>query len=248
MVIILLMQCTQAAYAYGVSISWNGNTESDLEGYKVYYGTSTHTYHDVIDVGPFTSAVIDGLSGGVAYFFAVTAYDTSGNESAASQEVRATIPAASSNVYTLTITTRGAGRGTVTASPAGPTFSAGTTVTLTAVPDSNSTFAGWSGGYSGTNGDRCIVVMNANASISAAFNLKKYTITAGAGSGGSISPSGSISVDAGSYRTFVFTPRRGYRVSSVRIDGISISPVASYTFNNVRANHTIAVAFRRTYR
>ncbi len=65
MVIILLMLCTQAAYAYGVSISWNGNTENDLEGYKVYYGTSTHTYHDVIDVGLFTSAVIDGLSAGV---------------------------------------------------------------------------------------------------------------------------------------------------------------------------------------
>lgn len=239
---------TQLAHAYGVSISWNSNIESDLAGYRVYYGASARNYQDVIDVGPFTSAVIDGLSSGLTYYFAVTAYDTSGNESAASQEVRATIPAASPATYTLTVTKRGTGTGTVTASPAGTTFSAGTAVTLAARPDSNSVFAGWSGGYSGTAGDRCYVVMNNNASISAAFNLKTYTITASAGFGGSISPSGSVSVSAGSRRTFVFTPWRGYRISSVKIDGISISPIASYTFNNMRANHTISVSFSRTYR
>lgn len=243
-----MMQFTQLAYAYGVSINWNRNSESDVAGYKVYYGTTAHNHQNMLDVGPFTTAVIDGLNGGATYYFAVTAYDTSGNESADSQEVQATIPTPSSTIYTLTTTKRGTGTGTVTTSPTGTTFSAGTAVTLTATPNSNSTFAGWSGGYSGSVGTQCIVIMNDNVSVSAAFNLKMYTITASAGSGGSISPSGSISVNAGSYRTFVFTPSRGYRISSVRIDGISISPITSYTFNNINGNHTISASFKRITR
>jgi len=245
-----MMQFTQLASAVGVSISWNDNAESDLAGYKVYYGTAPHTYRNTLDVGPFTSAVIDGLSSGTTYYFAVTAYDTSGNESADSQEIQATIPAPapSPSTYTLTVTRQGAGSGTVTTSPSGTTFSAGTSVTLTAAPDANSTFAGWTGGYSGSSGTSCVVVMNGNKSVSATFNLKTYTITAGAGRGGSISPTGSSSVNAGSYRTFVITPSSGYVTSSVKIDGITISPIGSYTFNNITRNHSISASFRRVTR
>jgi hypothetical protein len=248
MLIVFMMQFTQLAYAYGVSINWNRNSESDIAGYKVYYGTATHNYQNMLDVGPFTTAVIDGLNGGVTYYFAVTAYDTSGNESVNSQEVQAIIPTASSNIYTLTITKKGTGTGTVTTSPTGTTFSAGTAVTLTATPNSNSTFAGWSGGYSGSLANKCIVIMNNNVSVSAAFNLKTYTITASAGRGGSISPAGSISVNSGSYRAFIFKPNTGYCISSVKIDGISISPITSYTFNNIKANHTISASFKRLIR
>ena len=349
-----MMHFTQSAYAYGVSINWNKNSESDVAGYKVYYGTATHNYQNMLDVGPFTAAVIDGLSGGVTYYFAVTAYDTLGNESGVSQEVLATMPTApviscsttsltnscaqgnnassrtlqvwnsgtgtlnynastnqswitcaqpsgsstgisdkktlsfnysASNlapgVYTatitisssgasntpqtipvtltvlpptiapsptsltLTITKAGTGTGTVTSSPTGTTFSAGTTVTLTATPNSNSTFAGWSGGCSGSLTTKCTVIMNSNISGSAAFNLKTYTITASAGTGGSISPSGSNSVNSGSYKTFIITPGTGYSTGSVKIDGISISPITSYTFNNINANHTISASFIR---
>lgn len=87
-----MIQFAELAHASGVSISWLKNTESDVAGYKVYYGTTTRNYQHSIDVGPFTSAVIDGLNGGVTYYFAVTAYDTSGYESAYSLEVQATIP------------------------------------------------------------------------------------------------------------------------------------------------------------
>lgn len=239
------MQCPQVVLASGVSISWNRNLESDVAGYRVHYGTSSRDYRNTIDVGPFTSAVIDGLISGTTYYFAVTAYDMSGNESADSQEVHATIPAATPSTYTLTVATQGTGSGTVTTSPSGTTFPAGTTVTLFAAPDAKSTFAGWSVGYSGSSGSSCVVVMGSNKSVSATFNLKTYTIYAGAGKGGSIAPSGSSTAYAGSYKTYVITPASGYCTSSVKIDGISISPIGSYTFNNISRNHTIYASFRR---
>ena len=70
-----------------------------------------------------------------------------------------------------------------------------------------------------------------------------YTIKAIAGTGGSISPSGSISVREGRDQTFTITPDKGYAVSNVKIDGKSIGAVKSYTFENVRRTHTIEVIF-----
>lgn len=91
-IIVLFIQFTHLAYALGVRISWREDPESDIAGYKVHYGTATRNYQYSIDVGPFTNADIDGLSEGVTYYFAVSAYDTLGKESAYSKEVQATIP------------------------------------------------------------------------------------------------------------------------------------------------------------
>ena len=68
-----------------------------------------------------------------------------------------------------------------------------------------------------------------------------YTIKATAGSGGSISPSGNVSVREGGDQTFTITPDKGYAVSNVKIDGKRIGAVKSYTFENVRRAHTIEV-------
>ena len=70
-----------------------------------------------------------------------------------------------------------------------------------------------------------------------------YTIEATAGAGGSISPSGSVSVREGRDQTFTITPDKGYAVSTVKIDGKSIGAVKSYTFENVSRTHTIEVVF-----
>ena len=72
-----------------------------------------------------------------------------------------------------------------------------------------------------------------------------YTIKATAGTGGSISPSGSVSVREGRDQTFTITPDKGYAVSNVKIDGKSIGAVKSYTFENVRRTHTIEVIFMK---
>ena len=90
--IVFITLCTQFAYASGVKLSWVENSASDVAGYKAYYGTASRSYQSNVDAGTFTSVEIDGLTPGVTYYFAVTAYDNSGNQSAYSQEVQATIP------------------------------------------------------------------------------------------------------------------------------------------------------------
>ena len=72
-----------------------------------------------------------------------------------------------------------------------------------------------------------------------------YTIKATAGVNGSISPTGNVSVREGRDQTFTITPDKGYAVANVKIDGKSIGAVKSYTFENVRRNHTIEVSFAR---
>ena len=76
-------------------------------------------------------------------------------------------------------------------------------------------------------------------------NYSYYTIKATAGAGGSISPSGNVSVREGRDQTFTITPDKGYAVANVKIDGKSIGAVKSYTFENVSRTHTIEVIFMK---
>ncbi len=85
--------------------------------------------------------------------------------------------------------------------------------------------------------------MTANHSIRVTFAIDQFTITASAGSNGSISPSGTVSVNYGLNQTFNFTPSTGYHVDSLIVDGVNQASASSYTFNNVTANHTIRVTF-----
>jgi hypothetical protein len=71
------------------TISWNANTEADLAGYRVYVGTTSGSYSFA---GPFevtsgTSFTVPNLPFGTTYFFAVSAFDKTGNESTKSAEV-----------------------------------------------------------------------------------------------------------------------------------------------------------------
>ena len=72
-----------------------------------------------------------------------------------------------------------------------------------------------------------------------------YVIKASAGTNGSISPSGSVSVSAGSNKTFTIMVNAGYKISDVLVDGKSVGAVDSYMFEKVRANHTIEVLFAK---
>lgn len=75
---------------YSMKVIWPANTESDLAGYKVYWGTASGTYPNSQNAGNATSYTITGLTDGTKYYIAVTAYDTEGNEGAKSIEATGT--------------------------------------------------------------------------------------------------------------------------------------------------------------
>ena len=84
-----------------------------------------------------------------------------------------------------------------------------------------------------------------NHSISVTFKpeVVTHTITATAGSNGSITPSGAVTVTDGADQTFTITPNKGYQIANVLVDGKSVGAVSSYTFQDVTADHTIYATF-----
>ena len=69
----------------------DGSPLTDLAGYKLYYGTSSGVYGTNLDIGNGITYKMSNLEDGIIYYFAVTAYDTGGNESNFSNEVSKTI-------------------------------------------------------------------------------------------------------------------------------------------------------------
>jgi len=78
-------------FVVSVHLAWDANTEPTLSGYKLYYGKATRTYSIAVDVGKVTDYVLTGISEDKPIFFAVTAYDTSRNESAYSEELECAV-------------------------------------------------------------------------------------------------------------------------------------------------------------
>ena len=129
---------------------------------------------------------------------------------------------------------------------------------LTSLPSASRSgsysFDGWYTEKSGGTKITTDTVLHANITVYAHWTYiggggssgySYYTIKATAGAGGSISPSGNVSVREGRDQTFTITPDKGYAVANVKIDGKSIGAVKSYTFENVRRTHTIEVIFMK---
>lgn len=156
------------------------------------------------------------------------------------------------NQYTITYDLAG---GTVEGNP--DTYTIETVAFALKNPTkSGYTFTGWSG--TGLDGENNMTVTipkgsTGNRSYTAHWRYNGgggrgysyYTIKATAGAGGSISPSGNVSVREGRDQTFTITPDKDYAVANVKIDGKSIGAVKSYTFENVRRTHTIEVIFMK---
>jgi hypothetical protein len=83
---------SSCAYAQrGVTLAWDRNTETNIAGYKVHYGTASRAYTSSINVGNVTTASVTNLVAGVTYVFAVTAYNSAGVESDFSAELSHTV-------------------------------------------------------------------------------------------------------------------------------------------------------------
>jgi hypothetical protein len=77
--------------------------------------------------------------------------------------------------------------------------------------------------------------------------VKTWTITASAGAGGTITPTGAVIVNQGTSKTFTVKANTGYMIDTVKIDGTDVATTGTYTFANVAADHTIAATFKVAY-
>lgn len=91
-VIVAVAPGAGSAQAAGANLVWDPNTESDLAGYRLHYGTSSQNYTVNVDVGNQTTYPVENLDEGITYYFSLTAYDLSGNESGYSEELVYTVP------------------------------------------------------------------------------------------------------------------------------------------------------------
>ena len=100
---------------------------------------------------------------------------------------------------------------------------------------------------SGNNDDLTIANCNFDSLQINGVEHASHVITAYAGTGGTITPSGDTQVTAMESQTYTIMPAEDYVVESVRIDGIDIGPVSEYTFENVMKDHSITAFFRKKY-
>ena len=88
-----------------------------------------------------------------------------------------------------------------------------------------------------------------NHTIAVTFAPKELAISASAGTGGSISPSGTVKVKYGEDKSFTITPNEGYDIQSVTVDGQNKGKITSYTFEDVKEAHSISASFvKKTFK
>ena len=74
---------------------------------------------------------------------------------------------------------------------------------------------------------------------------RSYVISVSGNVGGTLSPAGNAVIVAGESMTYNFTPKDGFGIAKVIVDGVNIGKVSSYTFRNITANHTLQVVFEK---
>jgi hypothetical protein len=146
------------------------------------------------------------------------------------------------NVYTITATADVNGSITPTGAQ---TVNKGDSVTFTITPNPGYQVSSVivDGKQKGTLTSYTFTNVSADHTINAYFKPITYTITATAGTGGSISPAGVNTVNDGGDLTFTITPSAGYHIADVLVDNVSVGAVTTYPFNGVNANHTISATF-----
>jgi len=244
--IIILLFTSAFAHAAQVTLAWNPNNPAP-EGYRVFqrldgggYDYTSPVWPQTGDNQQLTTCTIGDLADNTNYYFVVRAY-VGNDQSGDSNEVTFRSDVQPPSTYTLSSAAGPNGN----ISPGTVTVNAGAAQTFTITPhlhyhvvdvivDGNSV---------GPVSSYTFSQVNADHSISASFAVDTFTISASAGSHGSISPSGTATVSYGASRTYSISAAAGYHVADVLVDGNSVGPVSSYTFSNVTAAHTISASF-----
>ena len=226
----LTVQWTAPTYA--VTLNTNGGTIADGKDVTGYtYGVGATLPTDVTRTGYTFKGWYDneGLTGDPVTAIGNT--ETGNKEYWAKWEI---------NQYTITVKPEN-GKADITI-----TQDYGTPITAPTLTREGYQFNGWDKTFPTTMpAENLTITAQWRYNGGGGSGYSYYTIKATAGAGGSISPSGNVSVREGRDQTFTITPDKGYAVANVKIDGKSIGAVKSYTFENVRRTHTIEVIFMK---
>jgi hypothetical protein len=233
-----------AAFTASIELNWNPSTDATVVGYKVYYqanssvlpfnGTGATEGSSPIDVGNTTTTAIDGLAPGSLYYFAVTAYNSTGLESDYSNIID------TADSYTLAYTA--GANGTISGTTPQVVSSGGSGTLVTAVDNPGYLFVSWSDGV--MTAARTDANVTANISVTANFavntNTSTYTLTYAAGANGTISGTTPQDVSSGGSGTLVTAVANpGYHFVSWS-DGVT---TAARTDANVTANISVTASF-----
>jgi hypothetical protein len=168
------------------------------------------------------------------------------NSVAAAHTISVTFAADTATTYTLTYTAGPNGAVTGTSPQTVSSGASGTPVTAT--PAAGYHFVNWND--SSTANPRTDTNVTASISVTANFAIDTHTITTIAGPNGSISPSGTVTVNHAADQSFTITAAGGYHISGMVVDGAPLATaqatqiaVINYTFTNVTASHTISANF-----
>jgi len=164
-------------FAAQLTLSWTDNSTSE-DGFNIERSPGSGTaFTQIVAVGANVTSYTDGgLLDATTYCYRLQAFNAAGGSGYSNEQCGTT--AAATTSFTLTVNKSGTGSGTVGSSPAGincgatcsGSYTSGTSVVLTAVAASGSTFAGWSGGGC-TGTGTCTVTMSAATTVTASFNL-----------------------------------------------------------------------------
>ena len=230
------------SFAAQIRITWDPNTEPDLAGYEVFYGTASQSYGTPINVGNVTSYTITGLTAGQTYFFAVRAYDSSNNESGFSNEVSGVAVEPNQN-FSFTINTNISGiqfavDGTTYSTSQTFNWVAGSSHTLSVVSPQGGAggtryvFGSWSDG--GTQ-SHTITAPSANTTYTANFGTQyNLTTSVSPAGGGTISPSGTGWYSGGQTVSVTATASSGYNFTGWIGDLSGATTPVSVTMNGPR--------------
>ncbi|MBM4462655.1 MAG: hypothetical protein FJ012_04860 [Chloroflexi bacterium] len=227
----LMGACAEKKYELTISVS-PGGTTSPAAGTHKYKKDATVTIAATANTG----YVFDKWSGdasGTATTVTVTMTKD--------KSVRAEFKKIQ---YTLTIAVSPTGGGTVTANPTGPTYDAGTAVTLTATPASGYQFVNWTGDATGTSAT-VSVTMSANKTVTANFATTTYTLTMAKVGSGTVDPAvGAHTKNPGEVVNLTATPDTGWRFDKWTGDVTTVADVNDPTTTvTMNGNYTITANF-----
>ncbi len=210
----VLLSLSGLASAAQTTLAWDANTQPEVVGYKLYYGTASGAYSGNIDAGKVTQYTISGLQDATTYYFAVTAYDAGRVESSYSNEVTWTSPAGAPVANFTANTTSGV-------APLNVSFTSTSTGSIT--------------GYSWTFGDgTSSTVANPSHSYSAAGTYNVALTVTGPGGTSTATKAGYITVTAAPtapVASFTANTTSGAAPLTVAFTSTSTGNISGYSWN-----------------